>query len=42
MTYASVEEAKAVFDSQENIEVDGHILFIDFSKDREGNGPEYV
>ena len=28
--FASAEEAKAVFDSPEGIEVDGHVLFIDF------------
>jgi len=28
--YSSVEEAKAVFDKPENIEVDGRVLFIDF------------
>jgi len=36
VTYATVEEAKAVFDKEENIEVDGKVLFINYSKPREG------
>lgn len=29
--FANVEEAKAVFDKQENIEVDGEVLFVNYS-----------
>ena len=30
MDFASVEEAKAVFDKQEEIIVDGHVLYIEY------------
>ena len=32
VSYASVEEAKAVFDEQKDIKLDGKVLFIDFSE----------